>query len=905
MIINISLLMAGSVALTMGVHYLRKDRYLKSWNIYISIMGFFVFLWCAGYAWMGMAEDFSIAYIARHVGLFGVIGFMTTEFFFLVGITNIWKKHIKIIGVGMCVLGVADLLLFSGHNVMTFTRVGQRTCYYANDTFGRTFHSMYLMGLMLLLSWIGYTWYRQVHLKRDKRLVLYIFLVNFCIVFATIPDTFLPLLHKPSVPSSGYGAILAYFVICYMEAKYNAFSVSISNLSKYIYQYVTVPVIVFSHDNTIAFINDYGKRFFGAEQKKSEYLYDFFEVSKEDYKKLFDEIKDQAEIRQSYWMLPLQDGRLCSLNFTCIKDSYGEAYCTICFINDISGEAKKMEELSSMRDKLQKEVSEKSREVERITLQAIATIANALDAKDAYTKGHSVRVAEYSELLARSIGWDDTRVDNLHYIALLHDIGKIGVPDTVLNKPGKLLEIEVELIKSHTTIGGEILKDISLVDHVADGALYHHEQYDGNGYPKGLKGEEIPIEARIICIADAYDAMNTDRVYRKKLPAEVIKNQLANGKGVQFDPDLVDDFLILLSAGKLSSDSIQEASMRHDTERTGLLLQALMEQGRKKKKQIEEKSVDEKGNDERDYLTGVYTRKIGRTYMETAMLKEPGCLAVIDIDNLKRVNNVYGHLAGDHALKILSGILLEHRENAIATRFGGDEFLYYMKAVSKEEAENLIEEISYSFKCRKDMHQSLKRTALSIGLCMSHKGDEYEQIYQNAGKALYNVKQTGKGRYDFYKEIQQSDSNASTADLQRLVTILREAEHYEGASGMEYQELSRVCNFVNRFGRNYASPLQLVMITMQYRMGEEYSLERQEHMMNCMRVAIVDSLGNTKATTQFSSVQHLVILCSDDRNQIKETMNRIFRKFYKMCSDRKADISYDVAEYKVKSEQTK
>ena len=199
---------------------------------------------------------------------------------------------------------------------------------------------------------------------------------------------------------------------------------------------------------------------------------------------------------------------------------------------------------------LEKVVQAERKKVADISLQTILSISNAVDAKDKYTNQHSIRVATYSRAIARKLGWDEERIDNLNMIALLHDIGKIGIKDAILNKPDKLTDEEYEIMKQHTTIGAKILKELTILPNVSYGVKYHHERYDGKGYPNGLAGEAIPIEARIICIADAYDAMNSDRAYRTARDEAYIRQELVNGKGTQFDPELVDIFLSVLDQQK-------------------------------------------------------------------------------------------------------------------------------------------------------------------------------------------------------------------------------------------------------------------------------------------------------------------------------------------------------------------
>ena len=198
-----------------------------------------------------------------------------------------------------------------------------------------------------------------------------------------------------------------------------------------------------------------------------------------------------------------------------------------------------------------KKLDEKNEQVQRITLQTVSTIAHALDAKDGYTQGHSTRVSIYAATIARELGLSEKEVDNISSVALLHDIGKIGVPDSVLNKPGKLTEEEFDLMKLHPSVGGEILKDIDTIPGIEIGTRYHHERYGGGGYPSGLKGESIPYIARIIAVADAYDAMTSNRVYREHLSEDEVINELERCSGTQFDPIIASATVRLLKEGRM------------------------------------------------------------------------------------------------------------------------------------------------------------------------------------------------------------------------------------------------------------------------------------------------------------------------------------------------------------------
>ena len=198
-------------------------------------------------------------------------------------------------------------------------------------------------------------------------------------------------------------------------------------------------------------------------------------------------------------------------------------------------------------------------EYKSITLESLQAIARTIDAKDEYTNGHSIRVSYYSRLIAENMGMQPDEIENIYYIALLHDIGKIAIPDSILNKPGRLTDEEFKVMKSHTTRGARILKGISTIPQIIEGAKSHHERYDGTGYPEGLKGEDIPLVARIICCADCFDAMASKRVYKEPFSLDVIIGEFERCSGTQFDPEIAKIVIGMISSGKLkpySADNI-------------------------------------------------------------------------------------------------------------------------------------------------------------------------------------------------------------------------------------------------------------------------------------------------------------------------------------------------------------
>lgn len=212
--------------------------------------------------------------------------------------------------------------------------------------------------------------------------------------------------------------------------------------------------------------------------------------------------------------------------------------------------------LDQYQEKLEQAVREEHDRGSQITFQTIATITSIVDAKDSYTDDHSIRVANYACLIADELCWDQEAISRLYHAALLHDIGKIGIPDSILKKSDQLSENEYEIMKTHTSIGAFILKELNFLDRVDEGALYHHERFDGTGYPFGLSGEDIPINARIICVADSFDAMNTNRAYREKCTDSYIIEEIRKGRGKQFDPEIVDALLRCIEKNKIQFPTI-------------------------------------------------------------------------------------------------------------------------------------------------------------------------------------------------------------------------------------------------------------------------------------------------------------------------------------------------------------
>ena len=528
-------------------------------------------------------------------------------------------------------------------------------------------------------------------------------------------------------------------------------------------------------------------------------------------------------------------------------------------------------ELDGYRKDLQRRLDEKTKEMERITIQAIMTVANTVDAKDDYTKGHSMRVAAYSELLAQRLGWSEEEIQNIYYVAMLHDVGKIGVPDAVLNKPFKLTDVEFRLIKGHTLMGAESLNDFKMFPNVSVGAKYHHERYDGKGYPEGLKGESIPLVARVIGLVDSYDAMTSNRVYRKRLNDDIVMQELEKGKGSQWDPDLwmpeEDMATPIFGSGKILGESMTSEN-------------------------ILESPVD--------YLTGLLSRQKGEHDIALSLRADGGSLMLIDMDHFRKINDEYGHLMGDVALKMTADVLREVCGNSLVCRTGGDEFLYYLDGVTDEEAvTKKVQELLEAFEKKRQEVEVLKDAELSIGISISGAdGREFEELYRRADKALYLVKQNQGLRYGFYqKSGLLRTPEQSQGDLDKIMDAIKNREVYQGAFQVDYDDFNHVYDFVKHMSERSRKETQLLLFTLFSSNGSEVKLERMEAAMQCMEQAICKSLRGVDVGARYSSSPFLVVLLGTERENVRVVTDRIVQNYFKLYGEKDITLTYDIAKF--------
>ena len=316
---------------------------------------------------------------------------------------------------------------------------------------------------------------------------------------------------------------------------------------------------------------------------------------------------------------------------------------------------------------------------EALSEEIIQTLVAAIDAKDVYTKGHSTRVADYAAIMAQHLGWSEEKIDSVRYKALLHDIGKIGIPDRVLNKADRLTDEEFEIIKSHTVIGSDMLQRVSSLSDMYLVARHHHERYDGKGYPDGLAEKEIPEEARLVGIVDAYDAMSSDRAYRKALPASVIRGEMIRGRGSQFDPDMTDLFMKLFDSGVFDLQNNEHMQKEHEQD----ALHTLNEILKKKSDPGALKIRQEEISNIYQYISGIHAR-YGIDYNTVLIsLVWEGDLATEELDQ---------------AMKAMEySIRQSLRKVDVMTRISESQFLVVLTEVHIENLQMVVERIFASF----------------------------------------------------------------------------------------------------------------------------------------------------------------------------------------------------------------
>ena len=552
-------------------------------------------------------------------------------------------------------------------------------------------------------------------------------------------------------------------------------------------------------------------------------------------------------------------------------------------------------ESEHLRKHLEQLVREQTEETQKIFIQAITTITYAVDAKDRYTKGHSVRVAQYCLAIAKKLSWSKQDCLNLYYTALLHDIGKIGIPDSILNKPVKLTDEEYRLVRNHPIMGANILRPITMVPQICDGAKYHHERYDGKGYPYGLKGNDIPYIARIIGIADAYDAITSNRIYEKAQVTDYAVSELEKGRGTQFDPYLTDVMLEVIKDGFSFTDTPEfefEQEQSEGTETDSFIIEV-----------CKKTETDVHKADDLDFLTGFPIRKSFElsvnTYLDNPLNR--GTMFLMDVDNFLHVNKNYGHIAGDHIICRLADIIRSNIEtSAYMCRISGDEFaVFYQEERTEEWIRDVAQTILTDF--QEAVSEIDTDHILSVSIGISYTKNPLERcrdLLQQCDKALYYVKNNGKNSY----QILQRDSDAFTEsqnqgfqiDIAHLKSRLMEETPAFGAYSVDYGNFEKIYRLIARSLSRNKKDAQIILFSITENIHGTMDISDLNEAMNALERCIIGSLRKGDVTSRYSSSQQVVIMIDSNQENGHMIAERIISNYSRMYDNYNIDLVYNI-----------
>ena len=406
------------------------------------------------------------------------------------------------------------------------------------------------------------------------------------------------------------------------------------------------------------------------------------------------------------------------------------------------------------------DVERLSRRVEMDFLQVVQGWGESIEENDRYTQGHCERVADIACKLVERCGIDESSMFWFRVGAVLHDVGKIDIDPEILNKPDRLTPDEWQIMKQHPLAGVEVMRDIGLPDEVVQVVRSHHESWDGSGYPDGLRGERIPMWARIVCIADVYDALTSERSYKRAIAHDEAMAVMRRDAGRQFDPALFQLFEDLTASAPPSPRPRHTAS--DEAAPIGV------------------RSAGALASAAPDDLTGLPLRKSFLAATARA-LAEPGdgspppvSLLVIDVDHFKLVNDTYGHLQGDDVLRAVAAALQESvRPADLVGRYAGDEFVVLLPNTSHDDAMTLGERLRASVEAIRlivrDRRTDTLGVTLSIGVATSGEGAEQaETLFAAADGGLYLAKRRGRNGVGSATAV-STDASTPTLDFERFV----------------------------------------------------------------------------------------------------------------------------------------
>lgn len=552
-------------------------------------------------------------------------------------------------------------------------------------------------------------------------------------------------------------------------------------------------------------------------------------------------------------------------------------------------------ELHYYRKELESEIKKQKKKVSDLSFQAMITIAHTIDLKDRYGEGHSLRVALYSREIARRLGWTVEELENLYNVALLHDIGKIAIEDSILNKMGTLTEQEYESVKRHTKVGADIVKNTTFIPGIKEGISYHHERYDGTGYV-GLKGKDIPLIARILAVADAVTAMEEDRPFRRRLSSMELEKELISNKGKQFDPDIVNVAVEMLHEGYDVDEKLAQMMKQipGDLSETGELMRQV----------VTTSTQETKSELEKDSLTGFLNRRSFEEKIEK-FLRKPmsyGTFFMMDMDNFKSVNDTYGHLAGDELILIFADIIKNCvREQDFVCRVGGDEFAIFFPYLDKEKViRKRADEIMSCFAKERE-RLGYSNCSVSIGIMTKYAKSnnmDYDKLYKCADNALYYVKNNGKDDFHIYASAIMDGGMDSLEqeqlDVQQLIQRVAERKEYMGAYRVEYDSFSYIYRFIARNVERTKQPVQIALFTFPLKEKSEEEVMKIQNSLALLEKAIAQSLRRGDVTSRISLTQQIVILMGANKENGMHVVDRMVQCYDGLAGEEGLKIEYDI-----------
>lgn len=341
-LINCLAVVFGTIIAICGISFFVREKNCGRLRYYMLVMSFFGTLWSSGYGIMGFTETAESAALFRAIGLIGIVGFLMTEALMTVYMIGLPKWMRRGYATVFGLFALVDLYFYipDAHH---YVRTSGRMCYYFTDSIGRKIHSVFLVFVAVALIGIAVIWVRKEKRTREAHYVRAIILSNIAILISCIPDTVLPMLGKPSFPSSAYGMFLTYMITWFWGTKYNAFSITVGNLSQYIFDSANTAILIFDEEFRLVLANKYGQEFLGIEKIENQTLSQLFQNSEEETEELWKTIlQDNKGVAE---MVSVHGEANCSLNFSVAKDSRDDPYCTVCFVYDLTKEKNMLRQL--------------------------------------------------------------------------------------------------------------------------------------------------------------------------------------------------------------------------------------------------------------------------------------------------------------------------------------------------------------------------------------------------------------------------------------------------------------------------------------------------------------------------------------------------------------------------------